>query len=237
MISDTTNDLEEHLQKIDNRLKILSSHRGPVSDEDSQDRERVQVEKNSTEQCLAICAQVSAQVSQFRPNVMEDVSTGDNVHTKIISTVGGLFSAKHVTANALQLLEDKLTATTLDLEAHLRAVDRRLHTLPLAESSSVEGNLEQQRIQKEKESVEQCLGICAEASQQADHARTNVFEDISVAEDGHQVLVSTVGDLITAKRVTAGPRSAQWIGQMSDDSLGLLSHNWNPVPGRGNHKV
>jgi Fungal N-terminal domain of STAND proteins len=117
----------------------------------------------------------------------------------------------------------KLTATTLSLEAHLQLINRRLPSRPLPESSSIEDNSELQQIQEEKESVEHCLGICAEASQQADQVRTNVFEDISVAEDAHQTLVSTVGDLITAKRVTAGPCTAQWIGQMSDTSLQQLS--------------
>jgi chromosome segregation ATPase len=107
MISDTTTDLEEHLEKIDNRINTLSSHRGSISDEDSREREQIQEEKNSTEQCLAICAQVPAQISRFRPNVIEDVTTADSMHDKIISTVGGLSSAKHITANVLRQLQDK----------------------------------------------------------------------------------------------------------------------------------
>jgi len=49
------------------------------------------------------------------------------------------------------------------------------------------------------------------------------FEDIEMADDGHQVIVATLGDLISAKRVTAGARSTQWLGQMSDASLQSLS--------------
>lgn len=208
---------------------MLSSHRGPISDEDEREREQVQEEKNSTEQC-------SAQVSRVRPNVIEDVTTADNIHDRIISIVGGLSSAKHITATVSQQLEDKPTATIWNLEAHLQLINWRLQSLPLPESSSIEGSSELQRIQEEKESAEHCLGICAEASQQADQARTNVFEDISVAEDGHQVLVSTVGDLITARRVTAGARTAQWIGQMSDTSLQQLSQHWNPTDSAEKHQ-
>ena len=46
-----------------------------------------------------------------------------------------------------------------------------------------------------------------------------------MADDGHQVIVSTVGDLISAKRVTAGARSVQLMGQISDDSLRHFSQS------------
>ena len=72
-------------------------------------------------------------------------------------------------------------------------------------------------------STKQCLAICASASEKANEDRTNVFEDVSLAEDGHQVIVSTIGDLILARRVSAGARSTQWMGQMSDDSLQHLA--------------
>lgn len=41
---------------------------------------------------------------------------------------------------------------------------------------------------------------------------------MSTGNDSHQVIVSTLGDLINAKSIAAGPRSTQWLGQMSDDS-------------------
>lgn len=46
-----------------------------------------------------------------------------------------------------------------------------------------------------------------------------------MADDGYQLLVSTVGDLISAKRVTIGSRSLQLFGQMSDTSLQQLSRD------------
>jgi hypothetical protein len=44
-----------------------------------------------------------------------------------------------------------------------------------------------------------------------------------MADDGHQLIISTMGDLISARRVTVGSRSIQWLGQMSDTSLQQLS--------------
>ena len=39
------------------------------------------------------------------------------------------------------------------------------------------------------------------------------------------MIVATLGDLIAVKRVTAGARSTQWLGQMSDASLQQLSRD------------
>lgn len=47
-----------------------------------------------------------------------------------------------------------------------------------------------------------------------------IYEDISMTDDGYQVIASTVGDLIFARRITAGSRTAQAFVQiMSDESI------------------
>ncbi|KAJ6284226.1 hypothetical protein J3E71DRAFT_277082 [Bipolaris maydis] len=55
-----------------------------------------------------------------------------------------------------------------------------------------------------------------------------MFDEVSLGENGHQVIVSTVGDLINARRVSAGARSTQLLGhiiskqaplQQEDDAL------------------
>ena len=84
---------------------------------------------------------------------------------------------------------------------------------------------EQERIQDEKDSIKQRLAICAQASEQEDEDRTNVLEDVSTAQDAHQVVVATLGDLISASRVTAGVRSTQWLRQISDATLQQLSRD------------
>jgi len=64
-------------------------------------------------------------------------------------------------------------------------------------------------VQEEKDSIKQCLDICAQASEQMDKVHVNVFEDVSAAQDADQVIVATLGDLISAKRVTAGVGATQ----------------------------
>lgn len=226
MITNTTTDLEDHLQEIDNRLQTLLLQGARVSDEDAAEREQIIEERESTKQCLAICAQVSEHLDQLRYNAFEDVSAVQDSHQKIVTTLRGLNPAERVTANFFKECEEMLTKTTSELEEHLRKINNRLQNPSLKGARmSDEIAAERERVQEESESIKQCLSICAQASEQADKVRTNVFEDVSSAQEAHQVIVATLGDLISARRVNAGVRAKQWLGQMSDDSLQQLSRD------------
>lgn len=224
MISNTTSDLEEHLQAIERRLEALPLGGETISDEERAERDRIQIERESTLQCLAICAQVSAKVDQVRPNVFEDLSASTGSHQVDVTAVAGLVSAKKVTATALEELQERLTKTTSNLEQHLQDIDNRLRNFSTP-AARIFGGTERGRVQAEKESIEQCLAICTQASEQADQFRTNVFEDVSAARDAQQLIVATLGDLISAKRVTAEISATQWLGQMSDATVQQLSHD------------
>jgi hypothetical protein len=131
-----------------------------------------------------------------------------------------------VTADVLRDYKDMITQTTSDLEEHLQEIESKLEALPLRRDTiSDEDAAERERIQEEMDSTKQCLAICEQASEQAEKFRTNVFEDVSAARDAHQLVVATLGDLISAKRVTAGRSATQWLGQMSDASLQQLSRD------------
>ncbi|KAK6496159.1 hypothetical protein TWF481_002183 [Arthrobotrys musiformis] len=75
------------------------------------------------------------------------------------------------------------------------------------------------------ESIQQCLATYSRESEQLKQNRFNIFEDVKAADDAEQVIVATPGNLISAKRVTAGPRSRQWLGQMPDAQLQNLIDN------------
>jgi hypothetical protein len=224
MISNTTSDLEDHLQEIERKLQALPLRGDAISDEDAAEREQIQKEKDSTRQCLAICAQVSKQVNQLRPNVFEDVSAAKGSYQLNISTLGGFVSAKRATASAFQELQEKLTKTTSELEEHLQNSDKRLRTLSSPGVRDL-GEIERKRVQEDVDSIKECLNICAEASKEADQFRTNVFEDVAAAKAAHQLIVATLGDLISAKRVNAAPEARQWLGQMSDATVQQLSRD------------
>ncbi|GCB25894.1 hypothetical protein AAWM_08779 [Aspergillus awamori] len=88
-------------------------------------------------------------------------------------------------------------------------------------------------IKEERESIIKCLNVCSEASDLAHRARTNIFEDVTSSDESHQLVVSTIGDLISAKHIITGSKSAQWLGQMSDTSLQQLSRDFRGQVGIG----
>jgi hypothetical protein len=223
LITNTTTDLEEHLREIDNKLQTLSLQGASSSTEDTHELQQIQEERDSTKQCLDICAQVSAHIEQVQPTVLENMSTPSGAYGGPGTKPEYPRSARLVTADAFNVCKVKLSSTTTQLESHLQDIDNRLRTLYSSRPKTPNEQTTEQNIREELESVKQCLAICAQASAKANQHRINDFEDVSMTDDGRQVIVSTIGDLVSAKRITAGARSLQCLGQMSDESLQHLS--------------
>ncbi|KAF2494973.1 hypothetical protein BU16DRAFT_590256 [Lophium mytilinum] len=147
------------------------------------------------------------------------IAIGDvNLRTAAVS-VDAIAEFKEMLANTTTDLEENRQ----NLEEHLQTINDKLETLSIQNGSTKEEEIaERKRISEEIDSVKQCLEVCNHAAKRIDEVRTNIFEDVSAAEDAHQVIVSTFGDLISAKRVTAGVKSIQWLGQMPDSALQQL---------------
>lgn len=221
LIANTTADLEEHLKQIDDKLGGPSQG-VQLSDEDLLQRQQIQEERESAQKCLEICEGVLTHISQVYPTVADDAPTPPGGYLEALTALSGVPSARATTADAFQVCKEQLNDTAARLEKHLRHINSQLETsssraLFKEQASELEG------IEEEMDSVKQCISICMQASRRANQEGTNVFEDVLTADDGHQVLVSTFGALISAKRVTAGSRSRQWLGQMSDESLQTLT--------------
>jgi hypothetical protein len=54
-------------------------------------------------------------------------------------------------------------------------------------------------------------------------ARRNTFQDINAGPDSCQIIVSTAGALISARRIAATRGTTQFLGQMSDSTLQQLA--------------
>ncbi|KAF7534094.1 hypothetical protein G7054_g6513 [Neopestalotiopsis clavispora] len=75
---------------------------------------KLEEERLSAEQCLAICAQASGNVSSNRIHTLEDVTMGDDGQQIFVSTLGDLFNLKGVSAGdgAIQFI-GSVSDTTL----------------------------------------------------------------------------------------------------------------------------
>jgi hypothetical protein len=225
MIANTTSDLQEHLQEVDNKLQSLSLQSAKTSGGDEAERQRIQEERESTQQCLSICAQVSTHIDRVQPNASGNISITSGADKVSTTTLGNFVPARLLTGKTLEECKKELTNTTSQLERQLQDINNRLQNLSQRDGSSNEQRADQERIKEEMDSIKQCLNICSQAAEQAVQGRINVFEYVELADDGHQIIVATLGDLISAKHVKAGARSAQWLGQMSDTSLQKLSQD------------
>ena len=223
LIGNTTVDLNDHLQDIDQKLHGLSLTPSAVSEKEDGERDRIQEERDSTKQCLRICSWVSNHIDQVETNTFQD-STVSGKQRALVSTSEDYVPARRVTADGFKECKERLNKTSFKLERHLQEITARLDNKSPNKQKGESG-----RIEEERNSIQQCIAICAEAAGQAESARTNVFEDVSAAQEAHQVAVATLGDLVFARRVTVGDRSAQWLGQMSDASLQQLSRDRSRV--------
>jgi len=75
MITHTTVDLEEHLQEINDRLRAFAPPGPALSVESAAEQRQIEEERDSTQQCLEVCAQVFSHIDQLQPTVFENVST------------------------------------------------------------------------------------------------------------------------------------------------------------------
>ena len=213
MVKNTTADLTELLHGIDD--KIESEHSrvpgNPANADDFRINENsVEEERASIQQCLRICEEVSTHIGQVLAHGFADISTPSGGHDRLIK-LGGVTPARFTTSTTLENCKLGLGVTSSQLKMQLEDLNKRM------------ARLSQQTSKEELDSIKECLAICTNATEQLAKERVHVFEDVEMAEYGIQVIVATMGDLISARRITAGSRSAQWLGQMSDTSLQQLS--------------
>ncbi|KAE8358040.1 hypothetical protein BDV27DRAFT_75047 [Aspergillus caelatus] len=225
MIAEATSDLQDHLQGINDRVKSIEET-GHVQHLDF-DLSVVREEKESTEQCLAICTQVSSYIEGMQTRLPRDSQNVPMLTVKPASHNGFDPTRPYIATDAMLTdFRHRLSLSSRNLEARLNTLDRQLKDfLEVGTLQSREGKARLDLIREERDSIAQCLSICADASDIAGKARTNSFEDVTSADESHQLVVSTIGDLISAKHITTGARSVQWLGQMSDDSLQQLSRD------------
>ena len=208
MIANTTSGLEEQLGRTDHRLEALAQYGTFISHADAAERDRLQTEKSVIKQCLVICARGAVETKQLLNSVLNVKKEATN------EVIGEGPPELRMLADVIQENEGRYGDLLPALETHLQGIDEKLEAI----HSSIKSKLSQQ-IQNEKNALECCMTICAEASRQA----RNLFEDVTASNDAFQVIVSTPEELASAKRVNAGPRAVQCLGPISEPALLQMS--------------
>ncbi|KAH8668915.1 hypothetical protein BX600DRAFT_510967 [Xylariales sp. PMI_506] len=205
MIRDAKADLQERLERLEEKIERLSTEDAQSPDQNEFQRAILE-EKESTQQGLRLCAELSAQIQRLEPTVKEhpEFSQHPSAH-KIFRA--GLSSAKHTIHTLVSQLED-----------HENSISQQVEKMQLVGSLPESPSTQLARLQETKESIRKCIEVVSAADKDLQTERRNVFEDITMDGGSYGLTVSTIGDLVTANGINIKQRSRYLGGQISDDS-------------------
>lgn len=224
LIENTTEDLRDHLEHISKQLEDIRARRpDPTSEEDTDDEQQILEERASTTVCLEVVREVADVLDRVRPRLVEQRLTRSGNSSRDVYIANIPSSSRDFTAQLLSPMHANVRSGLSALEARLNQLELKLRGTTSSGRNSPLSSSAERDIEEQIDGIKHCLEICDDATVQANQARTNVFEDVRAGDDANQVVVSTLGDLVSAKRITAGARSTQVLGQMADETLRQLS--------------
>jgi hypothetical protein len=215
LVKTTTDDLEGHLESINEKLESIFRRVVSESDEDASELQLIKEERLSTQKCLQICAQLSDHIDQIQ------VTPQDSDITPRSINAGAL--PERVVNEGLQECKNSLTLASTKLERHMRDTIDRLMTKSKTVMTSKEEVADLIRLWEEWETALKCRDICSQAD-------SHLNENVSIIEnegtgDAWQYVVSTNGKTIHGKNRGLGWRSRQVAGHLGDASLQKISRD------------
>ncbi|RYP42956.1 hypothetical protein DL768_010164 [Monosporascus sp. mg162] len=207
MIQDTTYNLKLHLQRIDEKMALLSGE----TSKNSENSTDLKDEKAVTEQCLRICENAKSyfeSVIDEEPYLQHQVPPQPPRDTKLT------FEAQQMTRNAMESYRDSLAET-------IGRLRERLENLPAQDNPGAD--LERSRLQNDIEMSKHCLEVCKLASREAASQKIHTIGEAIAEGDSDQMVVTTLADLFEVRKAFSRGRSAQLVGSMADETLRQIS--------------
>lgn len=218
MIETTTDDLETHLEGIDEKLENLIAKNTQSSNTNAGEIQLME-ERLSTQKCLEICAQLSSHIDQIQQSRKSRDNSTDSVSSSNVP--------ERVTNEGLQECKNSLINTAAKLENHLKILMDRIVTKSKTSTASQEDIADLLRLQEEWETTRQCMHICSNAGINLDGNASTI--DNYATGDALQFMVSTNEKIIHGKNRGLGWRTRQVGGHLSDASLQQLSRDMTRV--------
>ncbi|CAG8910134.1 unnamed protein product [Penicillium egyptiacum] len=219
MIETTTDDLETHLESIDEKLENIIAKNTQDSSTDAREIQLMEEERLSTQKCLEICAQLSSHIDQIQQLRKARDNSTDSVSSSNIP--------ERVTNEGLQECKNSLINTAAKLENHLKILMDRIVTKSKTSTASQEDIAELLRLQEEWETTRQCMHICSKAGIHLGENASTI--DNYATGDAIQFMVSTNEKIIHGRNRGLGWRTRQVGGHLSDASLQQLSRDMTRV--------
>ncbi|KAJ5201233.1 hypothetical protein N7449_006036 [Penicillium cf. viridicatum] len=218
MIETTTDDLETHLEGIDEKLENLIAKNTQNSNTNAGEIQLME-ERLSTQKCLEICAQLSSHIDQIQQSRKSRDNSTDSLSSNNVP--------ERVTNEGLQECKNSLINTAAKLENHLKILMDRIVTKSKTSTASQEDIADLLRLQEEWETTRQCMHICSNAGIHLDGNASTI--DNYATGDALQFMVSTNEKIIHGKNRGLGWRTRQVGGHLSDASLQQLSRDMTRV--------
>ncbi|KAL2845936.1 hypothetical protein BJY01DRAFT_213790 [Aspergillus pseudoustus] len=220
LIQNTQCDLETHLEDIHLKMETLSLSTSTIARIDPAELRRMEDEKQSTQKSLDICQQFLLLVDQSWSNLLGDLENASREPSRRISSSERPMQSTLINAEGLNSARKEIMSWKLQLLQNLYQFDKQLpmtrpDSPPLSEGLS----FEKQNFQEEVQGTEALLEFCKHASAELNQPRMNYYEDVTAGDNSHLAVVTTLKDLISAKRIKSGNGSKLVLGQMSDDTL------------------
>ena len=205
LIQTATDDLEAHLESIDEKLESLFTRTVTDSDSDATELRLIKEERLSTQKCLQICSQLTDHINQIQLSDSESLP-------------------ERVTKEGLQECQDNLRITAAKLEKYMHDIIDRLMTKSRTTMTSEEEVADLARLREEWETARQSLDIYSKAD---NHLKQNIsiIENYATGDETIQFLVSTNGKTIHGKNRGFGSKQRQLGGHLSDLSLQQISRD------------
>lgn len=219
LIEVAKDDLEAHLESMDEKLERVLEQAALGSQSDISEMQEMKEERLSTERCLQICARLSEHIDQIQLTAeRSDHTSGKpdvNAVPEMIVNVG------------LQQCKESLNSTALKLEKHIQTIMDRMIVKSRSGMKSEEDIADLTRLREEWETTRQCIDICSQADKNLKETVTTI-ENHGVG-DSVQFMVSTNGQVIHGKNRGLGWRNRQVGGHLSDESLQQLSRDMTSI--------
>ncbi|KAJ5884870.1 hypothetical protein N7495_009380 [Penicillium taxi] len=213
MIETTTDDLQAHLESIDEKLERVIARSTDASTPDADNIKLMEEERISTRKCLEICAQLSRHIEQIQEFQVscDDPSasvSSNNLPEKLMN-------------DGLQECRESLFNAATKLEIHLKTLMDRIVAKSKSSITSQEDVADLIRLQEEWETTRQSMHICSKAGTRLGANVSSV--DNYATGDAVQFLVSTSEKTIHGRNRGLGWRTRQVGGHLSDASVQQLS--------------
>ena len=216
MVSYATNDLDAYLKDVQDKIDRLQAGDANVINEVAVECHTMLEEKESTQRGLDMCAKLSTEIAQFESASKEPFQFQDRPSAQK-NVQAGLGEVK----GSIESLVDRL-------QAHEAVVNSHLEAISLNEEFAEPVAKQLQQLQKTKESINKCIQIVSQASELADE-RSNVFEDITMADNSNAFSVSLNDLFIAGPPIFKNP-SRLLDGKISDESIRRLLRRRADLP-------